>query len=58
MGRFGLIEPRQEGGKLWPYDYLKFNGKAPPLGFYTPKEVREFLQLEYDIEDLIAWPNT
>ena len=46
---FGLVEPKREGGKLWPYDYLKINGRTPPAGYYTPKEISEFLELGYEL---------
>lgn len=38
---FGLAEPKKEGGKLWPMDYLIFNDKRPPKSYYTAEELAD-----------------
>ena len=49
---FGLAEPRLEGGKFWPNDYLYFNGSFPSKDYYTEEEKQEYLKLGYTKESV------
>jgi len=39
---FGLATIKEEGGKLWPSDYLEMNGCFPFRSFYTQAELDSF----------------
>ncbi len=49
-GSFGMAEPKKEGEKLWPNDYLVMNLHYPPPTFYTAEEKRQFKDLGYPPE--------
>ena len=51
QNNFGLAELRMEGGKLWPHDYLLFNGRMPDRSFYSEEELEQQTKSGYTDQD-------